>query len=117
MFTGIHHLAYRVHDRDGAPWIHYLRVSDSTFLELFPGGVPPVDADEHSIGPMHPCLHSEDLHATFQELTARGLSIEDAPRAGPLGNRKFWLEDPDGNSIEIVQQLPGNLIEQSLARR
>ena len=84
---------------------------------MFPGGAQSVATDECSIGPMHLCLHSEDLHATSQEFTARGLSIKGEPRAGPLGNRNFWIADPDGNNIEIVQQLPGNLIEQALARR
>ncbi len=138
MFTGIDHVAYRVrdldaslrfyrdllgfelllvHDRDGAPWLHYLRVSDNTFLELFAGGKHPLEIDEHTIGPMHLCLRTDDLDATLRQLDARGLPIDGQPNAGPLGNRNFWIEDPDGNSIEIVQHLPGNRIEQALVQR
>jgi lactoylglutathione lyase len=138
MFTGIDHVAYRVrdleaslrfyrdvlgfellfiHDRDGAPWLHYFRVSDHTFLELFTGGEDPRDFDERSVGPMHLCLRTDDLDAALHRLAARGLPVDGEPNDGPLGNRNFWIEDPDGNNIEIVQQLPDNLIEQALARR
>ncbi len=44
-----------------------------------------------------------DLEATYQGLLASGVTILTPPRLMPWGQRLLFLEDPDGNLLEIVQ--------------
>jgi lactoylglutathione lyase len=53
----------------------------------------------------HYCLTVDDLPATLQELADRGLEIS-GPRFGLDGNWQYWVTDPDGNRIELMQMMP-----------
>jgi lactoylglutathione lyase len=51
----------------------------------------------------------DDLAATLERLTRRGLTIGPARSpAGEDGQRTAFLDDPDGNRIELVQWPPGH---------
>lgn len=94
--------------------IHYLRLTDQHYLELFDwgqGGVPPASQS----GLHHFCLEVADLDASVARLRARGLRMcrwqddrlvkveGDAITTGLDGNRQSWLLDPEGNAIELMQ--------------
>jgi lactoylglutathione lyase len=129
MITGIGHVAFRVTDleraldfycdklgfreafrldREGepSPWIVYLQIGPGQFVELFP--------DAREIGPQpgaaagdnHVCLLVDDMDGTLRELTARGLEISGSPLQGLDHNWQYWLTDPDGNRIELMQIMP-----------
>ena len=104
-FVGMGHIALRVNDlerslafygklgfpeflrltqEDGRTWIAYLRVSDSLFIELFPGGDGSDVPGPESVG----------IAATSPLV---------ASRRGVDGNRGMWIADPDGNRIEIME--------------
>lgn len=123
MITGIAHLAIRIStldaalsfyqdglgfeeafrlDRDGEVWIVYLRVGSGQFVELFPDGE---SAEDHrkEVGYVHLCLAVDDIHATVQELSARGVVFDGEPRVGLDGSWQVWTADPDGNRIELMQ--------------
>jgi catechol 2,3-dioxygenase-like lactoylglutathione lyase family enzyme len=132
MLTGIGHIAFRVKDLDRAlafyrdmlglreafrleredrpsPWIVYLQLAANSFIELFP-----VPADEVAINnPVasysHFCLTVDDLPATLRAFAARGLEITGEPKLGLDGNWQYWLTDPDGNRIELMQMMPDSL--------
>jgi lactoylglutathione lyase len=129
MITGIGHVAFRVTDleraldfycrtlgfreafrmeRDGepSPWIVYVHVAPGQFLELFPGGQGEVPRRSRAAGYNHFCLVVDDLSATLGELRARGLHKDGEPVRGRDGNWQFWIEDPDGNAIELMQISP-----------
>ena len=126
MITGIGHVAFRVTDlqrslefycgilglreafrleKEGmpSPWIVYLQVAPGDFIELFPGaekvGAQPGD----DAGYHHYCLLVDDINGTLQELGERGLPIEGAPSQGVAKNYQYWVTDPDGNRIELMQ--------------
>jgi lactoylglutathione lyase len=129
MITGIGHTAFRVTDlrraldfycgklgfreafrleREGrpSPWIVYLQVAENCFVELFP-----VPGDE--VVPLNPkssyshyCLTVDDLPATLREMAARGLEITGEPTMGLDNNWQYWIADPDGNRIELMQMMP-----------
>jgi catechol 2,3-dioxygenase-like lactoylglutathione lyase family enzyme len=126
MITGIGHVAFRVTDlgraldfycgtlgfreafrleRDGepSPWIVYLQVAPGQFLELFPGGTGAVTPRSRAAGYNHYCLVVDDLRATLRELEARGLTVAGEPVRGQDLNWQFWIEDPDGNAIELME--------------
>ena len=90
-------------DRAGAPspWIVYIQVAPGHFIELFPGGS---GANEpRPLGYNHFCLLVDDLSVTLKELADRGLLITGEPIQGTDMNWQYWIEDPDGNRIELMQ--------------
>lgn len=90
-------------DREGtpSPWIVYLQIAPGYFLELFSGGAN--KSVPRSPGYHHFCLLVDDLAATLKELEASGLPISGEPVRGLDQNWQFWLSDPDGNPIELMQ--------------
>ncbi len=56
-----------------------------------------------SLGYNHFCLLVDDMAATLKALEARGLPIPGEPVRGQDNNLQYWLRDPDGNRIELMQ--------------
>jgi lactoylglutathione lyase len=126
MITGIGHVAFRITDldralafycgvlgfreafrldRDGepSPWIVYLHVAPGQFIELFPGGQGEVAPRGRRAGYNHYCLVVDDIRATLRELASRGLAITGEPVLGMDRNWQYWIQDPDGNAIELME--------------
>ncbi|GCE45456.1 lactoylglutathione lyase [Thermosporothrix hazakensis] len=94
-------------DREGqpSPWIVYLQVAHNQFLELFPGE----EAQHLPEGSFqHLCLVVDDMQATLKELEKRGVPIAGEPQRGLDNNWQYWLKDPDGNPIELMQIDPSS---------
>ena len=129
-FNSLGHVAFKVHDLDaslafyqklgfpemlrllnemGEPWFVYLRVTVELYLELFPRGVGDRVPPENNVGMTHLCLTSSDLDATEAHLRSVGIPLSRPrnPKRGVDGNRGMWIEDPDGNRIEIMEMAPG----------
>jgi lactoylglutathione lyase len=128
MITGLGHLAFRITDleqsldfycnklgfreafrleREGepSPWIVYLQVAPNQFIELFPGAMGEIPS-RNGAGYNHFCLVVDDLQATLRELEGRGLPISGQPQQGLDLNWQYWINDPDGNAIELMQIMP-----------
>ena len=127
MITGITHAAFRVTDlarslefysgvlgfteqfsltrENGDPWLVYLKIADHQFIELFPGAEGPFEKPANS-ALVHICLEVDDIQATYEELTGRGLIPHGEPKLGADGSWQFWTSDPDGNPIEFQQFTP-----------
>lgn len=90
-------------DRDGtpSPWIVYIQIAPGHFIELFPGGHGENPA--RPVGYNHFCLLVDDMTATLKTLQARGLPITGEPARGQDNNLQYWVQDPDGNRIELMQ--------------
>ena len=90
-------------------WITYLEVAPHQYIELF----HPEGATEHfnwaldqfdHIGYLHLALEVDDIHAAYEELKAMPeVKIINEPNMGIEHAWQFWIEDPDGNSIELMQ--------------
>jgi len=102
--------AFRLYNDAGELWIVYILVGDGGFVELFPGQ-PAKATGSYS----HLCLAVDDMDATLQEIAARGLPIEGSPTSGKDGNTQYWLADPDGNRIELMQIAPDSLQAKAIA--
>jgi catechol 2,3-dioxygenase-like lactoylglutathione lyase family enzyme len=94
--------AFEAH-RDQA-WIVYIEVAPLQFIELFPAIAPesltePLVSDSYS----HLCLEVEDIEATAAEFVARGIELDRPISTGLDKSRQFWVADPDGHRIEIMQ--------------
>ncbi len=109
IFDGLGHIAIKVNDLDaslafyeklgfpeilrllndkGKPWIVYLRITDNTLLELFPGGTgAPVPGPEIT-GVNHLSLAVGDLDATEAALRSEGISLSRPRKEGPRRRRQ-----------------------------
>jgi lactoylglutathione lyase len=134
MITGIGHVAFRVTnlqraldfycnklgfieafrlEREGepSPWIVYIQITPGSFIELFPdpqeapGTLP---ARDPQASYKHVCLLVDNLSATLSDLAARGLEISAFPIEGLDSNLQYWINDPDGNPIELMQIMPNS---------
>lgn len=99
--------AFRL-DREGSPspWIVYLQVALGQFVELFPGAenINAEAGDGASYD--HFCLHVDGIQQTVRQLAERGLPIEGAPTMVLDNNYQYWVTDPDGNRIELMEIKP-----------
>lgn len=122
MITGIAHGAYEVRDMDrtlrfycdqlglkhvfsirndkNEPWIEYVKIADGQFLEFFyPRGGTAFAKGSY----MHLCLEVDDIYETVRDIEARGVALRIQPNRGKDGNIQAWIDDPDGNPIELMQ--------------
>lgn len=129
MITGIGHVAFRVTDferalhfycdvlgcreafrldREGelSPWIVYLQIAPGHIIELFPGSEKVGPRPGRDAGYNHFCLLVDDIEATVRQLADRGLPIIGGPTKGLDNNYQYWVTDPDGNRIELMQIMP-----------
>ena len=99
----------RLNRENGETWIVYMRMADDLYIELFPGGpkdqmnTPP----EHT-GVTHLSVMVDDMDKAEQHLGKVGIPLMRPRNAGRCldGNRGMWVEDPDGNRIEIMEMAP-----------
>jgi lactoylglutathione lyase len=102
--------AFRL-DREGSPspWIVYLQIAPGQFIELFPGSkTRGAETQEGNAGYHHFSVIVNDMNATLRELAERGLKTEGAPSQGLDGNWQYWITDPDGNRIELMEIMPNS---------
>ncbi len=124
MIKGIAHLAFQVSDMeksikfykeafgfkkkftlgddDGKPWIIYLEVSKTQFIELFYAHEPLIHAP-HQTSYQHLCLEIEELHAFVEALELKGFVLDKPIIMGLDNNYQCWINDPDGNPIELME--------------
>jgi lactoylglutathione lyase len=129
IFEGFGHVAFKVNDLDrsvdfysrigfpemlrlldaeGKPWIVYHRISEHLYLELFPGGDGDPAPDPARTGMNHFCLTVASADDAERKLAAAGVQLSRPRKAmrGVDGNWGMWIEDPDGNRIEIQEMAP-----------
>jgi catechol 2,3-dioxygenase-like lactoylglutathione lyase family enzyme len=103
-------LAFETPNAKGEPWIVYMKVSDGKFLELFYDGVK--DPDSHYAGDLigyhHFCFEVDDIDEMARKAHAAGALKSNKASTCLDFNRAIWIEDPDGNGVEIVQYMPNS---------
>ena len=95
------------------PWIEYYEAGPHQYIELFyPLGGPALREDrnlEDAYGFRHICLEVADIHAAWDAVTANGIKPVTEITVGLSGAAQFWLADPDGNRLELMEYLEGAL--------
>ena len=99
--------AFRMNNDDGTLWMIYIKTGRDDFIELFTeGGLSP---DIPRAGFRHLCLWVDDIETTLHDLKARGLDVDpDGIRTGRTRCRQYFIADPDGVRIELMQLMPGS---------
>jgi lactoylglutathione lyase len=137
-FTSLGHVAIRVRDvkrtldfytgklgfremlrldrEDGRLWLFYLRITDDQYLEVFPEAVGERAPVQDQNGLNHICLTVTDLDDTVRQLGERGVPLSRPLKLGPDGNRQAWIEDPDGNRIELMEMAADGLQARAIER-
>ncbi len=85
-------------DEEGPRWVEVRVPGDDTILILF---TP--EGQEDRIGTFSNVMfHCDDMQATYEELTLRGVEFPDPPTMAPWG--KWWatMADPDGNTYGLT---------------
>jgi lactoylglutathione lyase len=110
----------RISHSEGPPEGHfslvYLRVTDAQYLELFPDGIGARVADEKTTCMTHICLQVDSISQTAAELQRLGVQLYRPEKLGLDGNAQCWILDPDGNRIELMEMLPGNMQAAAIQR-
>ena len=63
-------------------------------------------APNHWIGAAHLCFAVRDIQSSHEELRADGVSFLSPPREDQLGTKWLYMLDPDGNTVELLQDPP-----------
>jgi lactoylglutathione lyase len=106
---------------DGNPWLTYLKVTDRQFIELFSDAYTG-DNKWGETGFTHVSLIVEDMFEATRTLERKGVMITRGPsahgdilripylasdyREGACGSMTAWVQDPEGNEIELMQYTP-----------
>jgi catechol 2,3-dioxygenase-like lactoylglutathione lyase family enzyme len=94
----------------------FFQLPNAVVLELLEYKSPQpagVDMESYNAGNAHLCLVTDDMAVDFERLRAAGYDTfrSDAPVEIPWGpyrgGRACYLRDPDGISIELLEEPPG----------
>jgi len=95
-----------LHPETEKPWIIYLGICPSRFLELFYGGENGNPWEDTQIGFNHLCLEVDDIFAMVERVREAGYPIDAEPKLGSDHNWQAWIKDPNGVRIELMQIMP-----------
>ena len=102
--------AFRLHNEDGSLWLVYVKTGADDFLEIFAGAKGGPERKNDQEGVKHYCLWVDDLDATLTDLENKGVAIDRSKaRKGRSGCRQYFVADPDGVLIELMELLPDSM--------
>ena len=93
---------FEIKDDEDKDWLLYLKISDRQFIELFYGGGEP----DFTINMCkHICFEVTDMDALIKHIRDCGYETMNKmePLHGKDGNIECFVQDPDGNLIELMQ--------------
>jgi lactoylglutathione lyase len=96
----------RLRHDTGETWLIYLRITDTQFLELITGADTSTVPPESTAGVTHICLTIDELDAEKARLAKNGVELTSPIKTGLDGNRGAWVEDPEGNRVELMEMAP-----------
>jgi len=84
--------------------IGWIRVPGGATIEIFEfqPQEPPVDVVWNRIGPTHISFNVHDTTKWHDYLAGKGVEIVSPPEKSPHGHTFFFVKDPDGNLVELI---------------
>lgn len=99
--------AFRMYNDDGSLWIVYLLTGNGGFIEIFTNGKDAHAIPNNMAGFRHLCLWVDDIEATLHDLKSKGLKVDPSHiLTGRSKCRQYFIADPDGLRIELMQLMP-----------
>src|ERR1700677_1255675 len=91
---------YSLTNKDGSLRLTWIKINDRQLIQLFP--------DQHPLSDRlyHVALETDDALAMRNYLAARGVTVPAKVGKGKIGNLNYFINDPDGHIVEIVQYAP-----------
>ena len=80
----------------------WIKINDRQSIELFPGSEVSPDTDRL----YHVAVETDDAEAMRVYLKSKGVAVPEKVGVGKVGNRNYFIKDPSGNIVEIVQYMP-----------
>ena len=80
----------------------WIKINDRQTVELFPGSEVAAGAERL----FHVALEVDDADAMRLYLRSRGVAVPTSTAIGKIGNKNYFVKDPSGNIVEIVQYQP-----------
>jgi lactoylglutathione lyase len=94
---------YSVTNDDGSLRLTFIKINDRQAVELFP------EKEAHGDRLYHIALITDDAVGMRDYLATHGVKVPDKVGKGRIGNFNYFIKDPDGNTVEIVQYLTNGL--------
>ena len=88
--------------RKGGGDLVWIKINDRQTIELFPGS----EVAPHADRLYHIALEVEDAEAMRVYLASKGVKVPEKVEVGKIGNKNYFIHDPNGNIVEIVQYMP-----------
>lgn len=92
------------------PCIDYIEVAPHQFIEFFycMGQHKKEKRDRSKIyGYQHFCLEVPDIKSAWEAVVYNGIHPDTEIALGTEGAYRFWITDPDGNKLELMEYAPG----------
>ena len=105
---------FTLDNKEGKPFGYYFACGDTTFLEFFDQAMAAEvwggKLEELNIGTRyrHFCLEVTGLEAFCERLKSKGVAVTEI-KMGMDNSRQAWINDPDGNAIELMEYGPSSL--------
>src|SRR5260370_27905691 len=91
---------YSLTNKDGTMHLTWIKINDLQTIELFP------EKEASSDRLYHIALETEDATGIRDYLAAHGVKVPEKVGKGKIGNANYFITDPDGHIVEIVQYEP-----------
>lgn len=88
--------------KDPQEQLVWIKINDRQTVELFPGSEVAADADRL----YHIAVEVDDAEAMRLYLQSKGVAVPPKTAVGKIGNKNYFVKDPSGNTVEIVEYLP-----------
>lgn len=88
--------------KNPAEQLVWIKINDRQSVELFPGSEVAPDAERL----YHIAVETDDAEAMRVYLQSKGVEVPPKTAIGKIGNKNYFIKDPSGNIVEIVEYLP-----------
>jgi catechol 2,3-dioxygenase-like lactoylglutathione lyase family enzyme len=88
--------------KDPKEQLVWIKINDRQSVELFPGSEVSPGADRL----YHIAIETDDAEGMRVYLQSKGIAVPPKTGIGRIGNKNYFVKDPNGNTVEIVQYMP-----------
>lgn len=87
--------------KDPQEQLVWIKINDRQTVELFPGSEVKPETDRL----YHIAIETDDAEAMRLYLQSKGVAVPPKTAIGKIGNKNYFVKDPSGNTVEIVEYL------------